>query len=108
MESIERRNTFIRLKLLDQVLSGLTRTKGMHLSPQNEAELRKKEASMLWDILPSNVASINLGEKVIAEKSEDQLQGIAPNQRETWDLSRVDQFAASLAQQAREIWIPKF
>lgn len=96
-----------RLQRIEQVLTAISKP-STNLRPEVAAELKRRTAGMLWDALPGHVATLDLGDGVSISRADDELKWIPLDKRETWDLARVDQMAATQARAVQQPWNPKF
>ncbi len=56
--------------------------------------------------LPSHVSYLDLGDGAVFERTPDQLKNIPEEQRQGWDLKKLDLYAAELAQSLNMDWTP--
>ena len=93
---------------IQQVLTSIAESSSKQYPPAMQNEMKQRLAALMWERLPKHVVTIDLGDQLSATRPEDQIQYLPLNQRETWNLPRIDQYAAKLSESIRQGWKPIF
>ncbi len=101
---VQRQKNFI---LLDMTLQQLAEAPTKAYDEQFLQELNRRVGSMLWPAIPIDVTELDLGNIKIL-RDQTQVGTILPQQRKTWDLPQVDQYAATVARTIGKPYTPKF
>ncbi|SRR6266700_211640 len=105
-ELLQRQKNLI---LLDMTLQEIKRvSESPARKPEFQQEHLRRLGGTLWDALPQDVTTLNLGQDETISRSEDHLQRIPEHQRRTWDLPEVDQFASTVARAIGKPYTSKF
>ncbi|HUD19503.1 MAG TPA: hypothetical protein VMR81_03610 [Patescibacteria group bacterium] len=96
------------IMLFQQVLTSIAESSSKEYSHATQNEMKQRLAALIWKGLPKHVVGIDLGDQLNATRPEDQMKYIPLNQRETWDLPRIDQYAATLSESIKQEWKPIF